>query len=230
MTPALVQSLPLVRSTSGPGAFSPVVIGDATLYLGDCREIIPIVGKVDAVITDPPYGCKATSGWGGKYSGFEIQGDDSTELRDFVIAQCNCPFAMFGSPRIDRPKNCSILIWSKGEHTGMGNLQFPWKPDFEEVYISGDGWSGRRTSSVLKFNARTDSERFHPTEKPIGLMVEIASKAPPGVILDPFMGSGTTGIACLKTGRKFIGIERDPEYFRIACERIRKEYSQITLL
>ena len=200
-------------------------IGDATLYLGDCLDILPTLGKVDAVVTDPPYGCKATTGWGGVYDKFTIAGDSTTEARDAVLCAIDAPFAMFGSPRIPRPQNSTLLIWAKGEHTGMGDLSFPWKPDFEEVYIGGRGWRGARTTSVLRFNARTDSGRDHPTEKPVALMAAIVAKAPGQTILDPFMGSGTTGVACANLGRKFIGIEIEPKYFDIACERIAAAYA-----
>ena len=133
------------------------------------------VAKV-ACITDPPYGCSATTGRGGAYNGFNIHGDENTELRDWLIAQLCCPWILFGSPRIIRPKCDSVLIWAKGEHTGMGDLSFPWKPDFEEIYISGKAFTGRRTSSILRFNARTDSGRLHPTEKPLSLMLELIGK------------------------------------------------------
>ena len=78
----------------------------------------------------------------------------------------------------------------------------------------------------MSFNARTDSDREHPTEKPLSLMVELVSKCPQGTILDPFMGSGTTGVACANLGRKFIGIEIEPKYFDIALRRISETLKQ----
>lgn len=207
-----------------------VVIGDAELWHGDCLEILPTLPTVDCVITDPPYGCKATTGWGGKYDKFSIVGDSDCYARDsLLILIGETPSALFGSARIVRPKFKALLIWAKGEHTGMGDLSFPWKPDFEEIYINGEGWSGARTSSVLRFNARTDSDRWHATEKPVLLMVELVSKAPGITICDPFMGSGTTGVACMQLGRKFIGIEIERRYFDIACERIANAQRQAKL-
>jgi DNA modification methylase len=203
-----------------------VEIGDAVLYHGDCLEILPTLGKVDAVVTDPPYGCAATTGRGGAYDGFELYGDKDTGVRDAMLRLLTCPAAVFGSPRIGPPQHRARLVWAKGEHTGMGDLAFPWKPDYEEIYILGDGWKGPRTSSVLKFNARIDSARFHATEKPVALMEEIVSKAPGRSVLDPFMGSGTTGVACANLGRKFIGVEIDERYFQIACGRVAAAYAQ----
>ena len=210
-------------------AFEEVIIGNARLILGDCREVLPTLGPVSAVVSDPPYGCAATTGWGGKYDGFSLIGDQNTEVRDWLVSQLSVPWILFGSPRVQRPPCKAVLIWEKGEHTGMGDLSFPWKPDFEEIYISGAGFSGRRTSSVLKFNARTDSRRDHPTEKPVTLMQELANKCPPGTILDPFMGCGTTGVACMNLGREFIGVEIDRQYFETACERISQAHAQTRL-
>ena len=102
----------------------------------------------------------------------------------------------------------------------MGDLSFPWKPDFEEIYVVGKRFTGRRTTSVLKYNADTGSDRAHPTEKPVPLMAELVGKVVGHTILDPFAGSGTTGVACVELGRKFVGIEIDPVYFDIACRRI----------
>jgi len=201
-------------------------IGDCTLYLGDCMEILPTLPKADAVVTDPPYGCKATSGWGGRYNKFTITGDSTTTARDSIIEALNgVPMIMFGSQRIVRPKvEHTLLIWSKGEHTGMGDLRFPWKPDFEEIYVIGKGFKGARTTSVLRYMADTSSNRNHPTEKPVELIEELVKKCIGATILDPFMGSGTTGVACVNLGRKFIGIEIEERYFDIACKRIDQAY------
>lgn len=122
-----------------------------------------------------------------------------------------------------------VLIWDKGGALGMGDLSIPWKPDHEEIYVLGKGFVGTRDSgSVLRHppvQSMAKNGRVHPTEKPVSLMVDLCRKVP-GTVLDPFMGSGTTGVACVKLGRKFIGIEIDEGYFDIAVERIRKAYAQ----
>lgn len=163
---------------------------------------------------------------GGAYDKFSIVGDDTTEVRDAIINHFHgVDIVMFGSQRIARPtQKHTLLIWSKGEHTGMGDLSFPWKPDFEEVYIMGSGFKGKRTTSILRFMSDISSSRSHPTEKPVSLMVEIIKKSTAETIIDPFMGSGTTGVACVNLGRKFIGVEIDAKYFEKACSRIEKAY------
>jgi len=195
-----------------------------TIYHGDCREIVPQLGRFDLLLTDPPYGCSATTGRGGAYDGFTIAGDKNTELRDWAISVCDVPWILFGSARITRPACDAVLIWAKGEHTGMGDLSFPWKPDFEEIYVKGKVFRGRRTSSVLRYNARIDSGRLHPTEKPIGLMLELVGKCPKeAVLLDPFAGSGTTGRAAKDLGRKATLIELEERYCEIAALRMAQE-------
>jgi DNA modification methylase len=211
-------------------------IGNATLYLGDCREVLPTLGQVDAVVTDPPYGIEATLGMGGGYkgdggmwAGVKIVGDESTQARDQMLDLVDAPFAAFGSPRASHPKNTrAIIVWDKGEHVGAGDLKLPWKPNFELVFVGGSGWTWHhRGSGIVKANAvagcvgdRNTGHRHHPFEKPVSIMAHFCERAPGGIILDPFMGSGTTGIACANLGRPFIGIEIKSQYFDTACRRI----------
>jgi DNA modification methylase len=211
----------------------PVIIGNATLYLGDCRDILPTLGKVDAVVTDPPYGVAYSTGMGGKFKGVTILGDADVALRDDVLAMLDCERALvFGSWKAPKPKATKqTVIWEKGDHVGMGDLSIPWRPNTEEIYVMGSGFEGHRGSSVIRINAPSpnftpDKQRFHPTEKPIALMSALLVKTPGMTILDPFMGSGTTGVAAVQMGRKFIGIEREPKYFDIACKRIEDAQKQ----
>lgn len=221
-----------------------------TLYLGDCREILPVlmtrdmatwpeeirrahgsgpIQRIDAVVTDPPYGIDFCSGWNGAFQG-RISGDTTTAARDFVVDWLgSLPALIFGSWRVAKAKGTrAVLIWEKGEHVGMGDLALPWKPNHEEIHVLGSGFSGFRSSGVLHHNAiahtiALQQGRHHPTEKPLSLMVNLIERCPRGTILDPFMGSGTTGVACVQLGRKFIGIEIEPKYFDIACRRIADE-------
>lgn len=211
----------------------PVRIGDATLYLGDCLEILPTLGRVDAVVTDPPYGIAITFRQGYSFAGATVRGDESTAARDAVLQWLgDRPAIVFGAWRVQRPENVrALLIWEKGEHVGMGDLALPWKPNFEEIYIIGGKFVGERRGSVLRHHAIAGTValrdgRNHPTEKPVSLMADLIRPLHADVICDPFMGSGSTGVACVRLGRKFVGIEVDPEHFKTACKRIEAAYAQ----
>lgn len=216
-------------------------IGNATLYLGDAREIVPAL-QASVLISDPPYGNSTVLGMGGgkrgdggMWKGVGIPCDDTLGVRDEVIAMAGLPFAVLASIRSPlAPEGTkATLVWEKGEHVGAGDLSLPWKPNVELVHIGGDGWRGDyRQTSVLRFNAiagcvgsRNDGLRWHPFEKPVALMEHLVDRAPPGVVLDPFMGSATTAIACLQRKRAFVGVEMMPQFFEIACQRVREWYA-----
>lgn len=205
------------------------------IFLGDCREVLPTLER-GVIITDPPYGISAVLGMGGGYkgnggewAGVAIEGDADVQLRDEVLELTNCPYAVLGSPRRPEPPRArATLIWDKGEHTGAGNLRFPWKPNYEVIFIAGEGWSAdRRSSSVIRINAiagcvgnRNDGKRFHPFEKPVALMLHLAARAPTGLIVDPFMGSGPTLLAAQKLQRRAVGIETDEYHAETAAKRL----------
>jgi DNA modification methylase len=211
-------------------------IGDATLYLGDCLEILPHVGEVDAVVTDPPYGIahssNRTNGNPVHWHGKTIAGDEDTSTRDHALDIAAAPMAaVFGTIKAQRPLGTvADLVWHKGDASGMGDLSIPWKPCWELIHVIGKGWKGKRDPAVLVGHTVltwASKGRSHPHEKPVTLLESLLSKAPDAiVILDPFMGSGTTGVACANLGRKFIGIEIEERYFDIACERIAAAYAQ----
>lgn len=210
-------------------------IGGATLYLGDCIEILPTLSKAEIVVTDPPYGINYRSGhatenlWGANSF---IIGDSSTEVRDLALDACgNMPMLVFGSRKAPTPAYCrQVLIWDKGGALGMGALDLPWKPAHEEIYVIGKGFvGGRHWHSVIyhpPVQSMAKNGRLHPNEKPIGLMQTLLQWCPVGTVLDPFMGSGTTGAAAAMMGRRFIGIEIHEPYFDIACRRIEQAYRQ----
>jgi DNA modification methylase len=202
-----------------------------TLYLGDCREVLPTLPKVDAVVTDPPYGIGYASGhatdrlWA---AGRKITNDGDVSVRDDVLAAFDCAILAFGSRKAPLPPRCrQVLIWDKQGALGMGALDLPWKPGHEEVYVLGKGFvGGRHWHSVITHpptQAMACNGRTHPNEKPVGLIKMLIGWCPAGTVLDPFMGSGTTGVACVQLERKFIGIEIEPKYFDIACRRISDE-------
>jgi site-specific DNA-methyltransferase (adenine-specific) len=209
--------------------------GGITIFHGDCLEILPHLpkakGKIQScsLITDPPYGIDNRSNRGGKHKKCVIANDLNVATRDEALRRAVFDRALvFGSWKAPRPLGVrQVLIWEKGGHTGMGDLGIPWKPNFEEIYVLGTGFMGKRTSGILYYLSGREcqgiiSERNHPTEKPIMLMIELVSKSP-GVILDPFMGSGTTLRAAKDLGRHAIGIEIEEKYCEIAAKRLGQE-------
>ncbi len=211
-----------------------VIIGDCTLYLGDCMDILPTLGKVDAVVTDPPYGIKRDKGFEGfggfgakiarkKYVGEWDSVRPTKEVFDVILSKSEVALIFGGNFFTDYlPMGKQWIFWDK-----LNTM-----PTF------GDGelaWTNFDRNSVKKFVYEfnvllgKESERFHATQKPVELMKWCVTHLPPKhnkTILDPFMGSGTTGVACVKLGRKFIGIEKEPQYFDIACKRIEEAYKQ----
>lgn len=193
-----------------------------TLYLGDCRDILPALGRVDAVVTDPPYGIdygraggfSASHGWGPwrENVAWDAQRPDR-EIFDAMRACSGAQIIWGGNYFTDYlPPTMQWLIWDKGQRDFS-------LADFEIAWSSKQGAS--RILCIPRAVARLDGKE-HPTQKPIALMQWAIEHLPPPAsrICDPFMGSGTTGVAAVKLGRKFIGIEIEPKYFDIACRRI----------
>ena len=208
-------------------------IGNATLYLGDCLEILPTLEKVDAVITDPPYGIAHSSSYGASWQNTSIAGDSDTSVRDAAIATFDvvASFGTWKTPPITDTRGA--LVWDKGPAFGMGDLSFPWKPSWELIYIRGQGWTGIRDEGVLRGPVVVSWEsqgRVHPHQKPHWIAELLLNKLPAAqTVLDPFMGSGTTGVACMNLGRRFVGIEIEEKYYEIACRRIEDAQRQSKL-
>ena len=191
------------------------VIGNATLYLGDCLEIVPALGKIDAVVTDPPYPDEHTK---------EYRYNESA-LREIGITKG----MVFWSAKAEFPlPHSAIHIWDK--KVGV-------QSEYECIYQIGGKKNAYKVFRFYLINstvaARFTGDEFydHPSQKPIRLMcalVDYMTVAGQRVV-DPFMGSGTTGVACMNLGRKFIGIEIEPKYFDIACERIENAQRQIRM-
>jgi DNA modification methylase len=207
-----------------------VTIGNCRLIQGDCLAVMPTLGKVDAVVTDPPYGIAHSSNHGASWQRTQIANDSDTFARDAALAIFEVPTIAFGSWKKPKPVGThTVLIWDKGDAAGMGDLSIPWKPNHEEIYVIGKGFVGSRGPGILRHtNITWESHgRQHPHAKPVSLLCELIQKCPDDwAILDPFMGSGTTGVACVNLGRSFIGIELDPGYFDIAVKRITDAHRQ----
>lgn len=201
---------------------------------GDCLEVMRGLeaGSIDAVITDPPYGISFKSNGQWFTSAQPIAGDKCASAANAVNeAWPGVPLAMFFSPY--RPFSIqwrSVLVWNKGPHVGIGgDRETCWKRDFELIGVRDNRpLNGKRDSAVLFFPALVNKPSGHFAEKPVALMAYLIEKMtqPNDLILDPFCGSGTTGVACVQTGRRFIGIEIDPGYADIARARIAKAAEQ----
>lgn len=194
-----------------------------TLYHGDCltehREWL----NADVLVTDPPYGMAYESGWVKGRASQAIAGDLTVEARDRALAAWGeRPAIAFGKWNVERPKNVRArLIWSKGDDPGMGDLAFPWGNSDEEIYVFGKGFAGKRGPNVLVHNKPPVANRdAHPTPKPVPLMERLIEKCPPGVIADPFAGSGATLLAARNLGRKAIGVELEERYCEIIAKRL----------
>lgn len=211
-------------------------IGNATLYLGDCLEILPTLQRVDAVITDPPYGV------GFKYESHDDAADGYIEWLWPIIEKAES-LCSDGSP---------VFVWQSGTNIREMANWFPrkWRlfvaaKNFVQMRPTAMQWSFDPvvcwwTGTEKPWSAGTSSKDFtvantapviatpnniekgHPCPRPLDLMNTVVGQwvRPNTICLDPFMGSGTTGVACMNLGRKFIGIEIEPKYFEIACKRI----------
>lgn len=205
----------------------PVIIGNATLYLGDCREILPTLPKVDAVITDPPYGIgEHGGGFRGRKGqnirvhenlGWDKKRPDSDTF-ELVLAAAPEHVIWGGNYFADLlPPSKGWLYWQKL----MGG-------DFADGELA---WT-TRDKALREFTKCPKGQGAeHPTQKPVALMEWCIGFFPKAEsILDPFMGSGSTGVACVNLQRSFIGIEREPKYFDIACRRIEDAQRQGRLI
>ena len=196
-----------------------VQIGDTTLYLGDCMDILPTLDKVDAVITDPPYGigiAKNPVRQMHQKMDWDASVPDAS-LIDACIA-CGDIALLWGGNYFDLPPSQCFFVWDKMQ------------PQEFSLAMCEQAWTNKKGPAKIYKQSVLSYRKEHPTQKPVELMAWcIKQLGNPQTILDPFMGSGTTGVAAIQLGRKFIGIEREPKYFDIACQRIKQAYAQRTL-
>lgn len=234
------------------------VIGNATLYLGDCRDVV--LSQVDLVVTDPPYSSgartdserqvrgamlrsmedadwfshDAMTGWG--FGWFIRSVFSDLRLRLPPGAHLYCFIDWRNTPNIYgmleaagyRVNHC--LVWAK-PHFGMG---FYWRNQHENIVFASNGKPAEMLThskgSVLSFPAVSPAARIHPTEKPVALLRELIEASPGLIVFDPFMGSGSTGVAAVMAGRSFVGCEINPNHFDVACRRIEEAQRQGDLL
>jgi site-specific DNA-methyltransferase (adenine-specific) len=223
------------------------VIGRATLYLGDAREVLPTLAPSALVCTDPPYlvskggfasNLQLEGGFGGWMKDYGNQGDIVTCDIDFgewmslvhaaLADQAHAYFmtngrnlaAMQGAGEGAGFRLHTLLVWDK--RTALPNKYYQNVTEFGLFMFKGKARTINNPSSKNLISIFQRDESSHPTEKPVELMrFWIGNSSNPGdVVLDPFMGSGTTGCAALQSGRGFVGIEREPKWFDVACRRI----------
>lgn len=181
------------------------------LYLGDCREILPTLANVDSIVTDPPYPDYLADEF--RYKDFSADMLGTLSCKQFVFWSAKAPFPLSYS---------AIHIWHK---TGAGDIA-----SYERIYerngrSSFRVFTGNPISNQTMARFAKDEWYNHPTQKPLSLVTQLVSETE-GTVVDPFAGSGTTGAAALKLGRKFIGIEINQKYFEIACHRLQAAAKQ----
>ena len=210
---------------------APYYEGDGvTLYLGDCLEVTEWL-TADVLVTDPPYGMAYQSG-SRIVAHQTVVGDGDTAARDEALSRWGDqrPALVFGTWRAPRPDGVrAVCVWDKTDGTGpgMGDLSLPFGTSHEEFYVLGKWLSrGRRSGSVVRSSVAMGnphgvvSSAGHPTAKPVPLLERLIESCPPGVIADPFAGSGSTLVAARNLGRRAIGVEIEERYCEIIARRL----------
>jgi site-specific DNA-methyltransferase (adenine-specific) len=222
-------------------------IGNATMYLADCMDVLPLLRRVDAVVTDPPYGidiaaASTIGGDGSTVEGKRLRKPTGARKHDVsewdrrgmssdqwaAIRALTDRYIVWGGNHLADVlgPSAGVLAWDKKCQNGwddtFSELEFAWTNAITRTKGFRHLWAG-----AIRASEQEADVRKHPTQKPIALMEWCLSFVPDArSVLDPFAGSGTTGVAAMHMGRQFIGIEREPKYFAIACERISAAQSQ----
>ena len=202
-----------------------VVIGNAELWHGDCREVLPLLPECDLILTDPPYGIGADSHAGKQENGwkqYDTAGWDKERPSDWLFGlmqeKAKNLVVWGGNYFTDLlPPTMQWLVWDKGQRNfSLADCEF--------------AWSSKRAAARVLTLPRAEAQqdgKEHPTQKPVRLMIWCLDMHKDAeTVCDPFMGTGTTGVACANLGKRFVGIERERKYFDIACERIRAAQAQ----
>jgi len=206
------------------------------IWLGDCREVLPLLGNVDAVVTDPPYGVNLGSDpthriGNTAYASFEDTPEDVARVVVPAIEKC---IEMFGRVVVTPGTRCA---WLYPQPSELGAIYFPAGAGFSRwgftcsqpiLYYGKDPYMPRNKKPNSTRSTEIAEKNGHPCPKPMGLIKWLVSRSTlvHEQVADPFMGSGTTGVACIQIGRSFIGIEREPKYFDIARRRLESELAK----
>ncbi len=194
-------------------------IGNAVLYLGDCREILPTLAPCDLILTDPPYGIGIAANpvrqahermeWDAEAPAAWLFGLMQEKAKHLIV---------WGGNYFPLPPSQTFLVWDKMQ------------PENFSLAMCEQAWCSFKKPAKMHRLSVTSYEKEHPTQKPVRLMEWCIDHAPEAeTICDPYMGSGTTGVAAVKMGRAFVGIEREPKYFDIACKRIEDAQRQTSM-
>lgn len=208
--------------------FEVTTIRDCTLFRGDMLEILPTLGSIDCIVTDPPYGI----GMDKQNAHSGIRDDDQWEHAewdnarpskqhfDIILDASNEVIIWGGNYFTDYlPPSSHWLVWDKGNRGySLADCEFAWSSQNKAARI----FSYPRQKAI-------QDGRFHPTQKPV-IVMQWCLGFTKGAVCDPFMGSGSTGFACVQLNRRFIGIEKEKKYFDIACKRIEQAYEGRVLL
>ena len=218
-----------------------VVIGNAELWHGDCLEVLPLLPRCDLILTDPPYGIgadvrmhaaagKKSSGGAAYKKDYGATNWDSETPPDWLFGlmmEMSKNQIIFGGNYFNLPPTMCVLVWDKDNGTTkFADFELAWTSLRQAARLKRYMWNG-----MLQQDMANKEEREHPTQKPVPVMRWALLQAKDVLtVCDPFMGSGTTGVACAMEGRMFTGIERERRYFDIACERISRAQAQGMLL
>jgi 16S rRNA G966 N2-methylase RsmD len=238
--PATVSrsAVPAPSLLPGGAPWREEIIGDCRLINADCLDVMPTLNKIDAVVTDPPYGINiggaGSIGGAGKITQAHEYGKHTWDemglsAEQWLVISALAPhWIVWGGNHLSDVlgPSAGVLVWDKKCQDGWNDTFSEMEIAWTNVLMRAKGfrhlWAGALRASEQGHNVRE-----HPTQKPVALLEWCISFLPGGrSILDPFMGSGTTGVACVKTGRRFIGIEKEAAYFDIACRRIEEAYRQ----
>lgn len=197
-----------------------VTIGNATLFCGDCFDVLPKLNQIEAVVTDPPYGISASTQTlgAGKKNFYRGDWDNNTvDLSVFLGCEFLCFWGGNYYTTILPPTNDWLIWHKKNDGRSFSECEMAWTNFNKQTRHFQHHWAGE--------------QKKHPTQKPLAVMRWCIGFIPTAkTILDPFMGSGTTGVAAISMGKHFIGIEREPKYFEIACKRIENAKREASLL
>lgn len=223
------------------------IIGSCTLYCGDCFDILPEITGADCVITDPPYFLSLANDTNGKLNPWANLSNGSVFIKSWLEAclkkmpedsaiwsftnwQGFASFQKAGWEALALIR--SLLVWNK-MYPGTGMIGLRQTYELICLFVHGDfKIQNRSARDIYDCSWSTTKPNGHPAEKPVKLLKHLIllTTRSAQVILDPFMGSGSTGVAAVSHGRAFIGIEQDERWFDVACRRIEQAYQERSLL